>query len=313
MSRTLAALQTNQQPITEQQPIQHSIWQRWKRILKIIIGTGLLAFSVKCIFDPCGMVVGGFSGVAIIVKELTSDWIEGGIPLGITTLALNIPVFCVAFPVRGKEFVGRTLLATVLLSMWLELLPFVRVAEQDFVLAAVFGGLTGGAGIGLVLSTGTTTGGTDMLGSILQLKLTGFTVAQIMGVLDGIIIIAGAFLFGFPSALYALVAVYVTAKTTDMLVVGLGYARSVYIITDKPEAVAERVFEQVDRGITSIYAKGMYTGNEKTILFCVVTKKEIVRLKECIYIIDPEAFVIVTEAKEVHGEGFRHNEQNKIG
>lgn len=287
--------------------------KRIKNVLAIIIGTGLLAFSVKCIYDPCGMVVGGFSGVAIIVKHLTGGLVEGGIPLGITTFALNVPVFCVAYPMRGRKFIMRTLLATVLLSLWLELLPVVQVAKQDFVLAAVFGGITGGAGIGMVLATGTTTGGTDMLGSLLQIKFPSFSVAQIMAVLDGIIIVAGAFLFGFPSALYALVAVYVTAKTSDMLVVGLGYARSVYIVTEKPEAVSEQVFKQVDRGITGIYAKGMYTGQDKTILFCVVTKKEIIRLKESVLEADPAAFVIVTEAKEVHGEGFRHNEQNNFG
>ena len=107
-------------------------------------------------------------------------------------------------------------------------------------------------------------------------------------------------LFGFPSALYALVAVYVTTKVSDMLVIGFGYARSVYIVTSKPEAVAEKVFREIDRGVTGIYAKGMYTGQDKTLLFCVVTKKEIIRLKECIHAVDSEAFVIVTEAKEVH-------------
>lgn len=292
---------------------QTSVWQQLKKIFTIIIGTGLLAFSVKCIYDPCGMVVGGFSGIAIIVKHLTADWFNGGIPLGITTLALNIPVFCIAYPVRGKDFVKRTLGATILLSLWLEILPVVEVADQDFVLAALFGGITGGAGIGLVLTTGTTTGGTDLLGSIIQTKTPVYSVAQIMAVLDGIIIVAGAFLFGFPSALYALVSVYVTAKISDGLVVGLGYARSVYIITEKAKEVADEVFLKVERGVTGIYGQGMYTGREKTILFCVVTKKEIIRLKDCVYAVDPEAFVIVSEAKEVHGEGFRHIEQNKIG
>lgn len=290
-----------------------SLWQQIKKLLTIIAGTGLLAFSVKCIYDACGMVVGGFSGVAILVKHVTGGIIEGGIPLSVTTLVLNLPVFCAAYPIRGRQFVGRTLFATLLLSLWLELLPFVQVVEKDFVLAAIFGGITGGAGIGLVLTTGSTTGGTDMLAALIQTKLRGYTVAQIMAVLDGIIIVAGAFLFGFQSALYALVAVYVAAKVSDMLVMGLGYARSVYIVTDRPEAVAKQVFQEIDRGVTGIYAKGMYTGQEKTLLFCVATKKEIVRLKECIYSVDTEAFVIVSEAKEVHGEGFRHNEQNQFG
>ena len=289
--------------------IHHSI----RTILLIITGTGLLAFAVKCVYDPSGLVVGGFSGIAILVKEVSSYWMKEGIPLGLTTFLLNLPVFAAAWPMKGKEFVTRTFLATILLSSWLLVIPDIHVAETDLVLAAVFGGVSAGAGIGLVLSTGTTTGGTDMLGSLLQRMFPSYTIAQIMAVLDAIIIIAGGFLFGFSSALYAVVSVYVTTKISDALVVGTRYARSAYIITKKPEDVAKEIFRRLERGVTGIYAQGMYTGQDRKILFCVVSKKQIVRLKSCVYEQDPDAFVIVTEAKEVLGEGFRHNEQRRIG
>lgn len=291
---------------------QTKVSQKIKTILLIIVGTGLFSFSIKCVFDPSGMVVGGFSGIAILVKEISSHWINGGIPLGLTTFLLNVPVFIVAYPIKGKRFVFGTLFATVLVSVWLLVIPDIHIVEKDMVLATIFGGVSGGAGIGLVLSTGTTTGGTDMLGSLLQRMFPGYTVAQIMAILDGLIILTGAFLFGFSSALYAVSSVYITTKISDALVVGTRYARSVYIITKDPQRVAQEIFQRLERGVTGIYAQGMYTGQDRKILFCVVSKKQIVRLKNCVSECDPEAFVIVTEAQEVLGEGFRHIEQRRI-
>lgn len=288
---------------------QQSFWQNLKRYFYMLLGTGLLAFSVKCVYDPSGMVVGGFTGVAILVKEISSRWIDGGIPLGVTTFLLNLPVFFLAYPIKGKAFVLRTFFATLLVSLWLLVLPDTFVEQQDFVLAALFGGVSSGAGIGIVLTTGTTTGGTDMLASLLQRKFPAYTIAQIMAVMDALIIIAGSFLFGLPMALYAVASVYVTAKVSDAIVVGIGYARSVFIVTNQPQDVAEQIFGSLKRGVTGISAQGMYTQKERMLLFCVVAKKQIVRLKECIYEVDPNAFVIVTEAREVHGEGFRQIEQ----
>lgn len=289
--------------------IRESLWQTIKQFLIMLVGTGLLAFSVKCVYDPAGMVVGGFSGIAILVKEISGRWIDGGIPLGITTFSLNLPLFFVACPIKGRAFVFRTFFATLLVSLWLLILPDVFQVEKDFVLAALFGGISSGAGIGIVLTTGTTTGGTDMLASLIQRKFPIYTIAQIMAVLDAIIIIAGSFLFGLPMALYAVASVYVAAKISDAIVVGIGYARSVFIVTNQPGEVAQQIFEQIKRGVTGISAQGMYTGKERMLLFCVVAKKQIIRLKECVYEVDPDAFVIITEAKEVNGEGFCHIEQ----
>ena len=286
---------------------------RVKVFLYIVIGTGIFAVSVQGVYDPCGMVVGGFSGIAIMVKELTGGLFKGGIPLGLTTFVLNVPLFIVALPLKGRRFIIKTLLATVLLSVWLGVLPPMNLVGGDFVLGTLFGGLLCGVGIGMVLATGATTGGTDMLASVLQRFIPIYSIAQIMFMLDAIIIIAGALLFGLPSALYAATSVYVTSKISDAFVVGARYAKSVYIITSEPEAVAQAVFREVERGVTGLSGKGMYTGREKLVLFCVVAKKEIVRLKECIYRTDPDAFVIVTEAQEVNGEGFHHITQNQIG
>lgn len=289
-------------------------WHTIKTIISVIIGTAVFAISVKWVYDPCGMVVGGFSGIAIIVRELSARLFGTPVPLGLTTFVLNVPLFLVALPMKGRSFIVKTGAATALLSFWLMVLPEVDAAGRDLVLAAVFGGVLCGLGIGLVLSSGATTGGTDMLASVLQRCFPVYSVAQIMFVLDGFIILAGAFLFGIPSALYAVTSVYVTSRLSDAIVVGARYAKSVYIISSKPEAVAQAVFDEVNRGVTGLTGRGMYTGADKLVLFCVVSRKEIVRLKECVYKVDNNAFVIVSEAQEVHGEGFYHQiEQKNIG
>lgn len=281
---------------------------KYKEIIKkyvlIVFGTGLLAFAVKCVYDPVQMVIGGFSGVAILIKQLTQPFIRNGIPLGITTFILNVPVFLIAYPLKGRKFIGRTFIAMVLVSLWLLILPDITIQSNDYFLAAVFGGLVEGAGIGMVLSTGSTTGGTDMIASLLQLRYRQYSIAQIMAVLDGIIILAGGFRFGLPVALYAVASVYIAAKVSDAIVIGTHFAKSVYIVTDHPDIIAEELMKKLSRGITGIPAVGMYTGASKKLLFSVVSKKEIVQLKDIVYRLDEKAFVIVTEAKEVLGEGF---------
>lgn len=284
---------------------QKKIWKNNIRTyVLILIGTGLLAFAIRCVYDPCGMVVGGFSGVAILVRSVSSHWIEGGIPLGMTTLILNVPVFVAAYPLKGKAFVKRCLLSTILVSTWLFVMPDIYKVEKDFVLASVFGGIAGGAGIGMVLAAGATTGGTDMLGSLLQPLFPEYSVAQIMAVLDGIIIVAGGFVFGITSALYAVLSVFVTAKVSDAIALGGRYARCVYIITECEQEVSDEILRRLKRGVTSIEARGMYTGRPRKLLYCVVDRKEVVRLKKIVQQKDPAAFVIVNEAQEVLGEGF---------
>lgn len=271
---------------------------------RILLGTGLLAFSIKSIYEPCGMVIGGFSGVAIIVKHLTQGLLEGGIPLGITTFCLNIPGFILAYPRKGANFVKKTIISTLLVSIWLMILPEYKLAPDDYLLTAIAGGVIGGAGIGIVLLAGSSTGGTDMVATLLQVKLPYYSVAQIMAGVDAIIMLASVYLFGIQAVLYAGVSLFIHAKVTDAFVLGTHFAKSVYIITEKPELIAEAIMERLQRGVTGIVAEGMYTGNEKKMLFCVVSKKEVVKIKQLVLENDRRAFVIVGEAKEVLGEGF---------
>ena len=271
--------------------------------LLIIIGTGLMATAITSCFDAAGMVTGGFSGIAIIVKAGTKGLYGNGVPLWVTNLVLNVPVFILAAKIKGFSFVKKALMGDISLTVWLAVLPAWKLSEDIF-LAALYGGILQGVGIGLVFLGGGTTGGTDLLAAIIQKYMKHYSIAQVMQFVDGAVVVAGMYVFGVERALYAIIAVYLVTKVSDGIIEGLKFSKSVYIITDKPDEVSRMVMEDIDRGITGIRAKGMYSGNDKLMLFCVVGKKELVHLKEMIDEIDPKAFVIVGDAREVHGEGF---------
>lgn len=273
--------------------------------LAITTGTILIAFAIKNIFDPVSMVTGGVSGAAIILKELWQ------IPLWLTNTVLNIPLFLAAFRMMGWQFIGRTLYSTVMLSVALYILPEIELVKEDMILSALFGGALSGVGTGLVFLGGCTTGGTDMLAVLIRGKLRHYSSAQIMQVLDGMIVAAGAVVFGIRPSLYALIAIFCVSRVTDRLIEGMKFSKEAWIISEKHKEIAAAVMERMGRGITSIKAVGMYSGEEKNMLFCVVSPKEIVKIKSIVREFDSHAFFIVSDAREVFGEGFIEKE-NRI-
>lgn len=277
-----------------------------KEYFMIAIGTALVSMAYSWIYDPIHLVDGGFTGLAIVIKSITSKIISGGIPLWVTNTALNFPIFVVAYITMGKKFVGRTLFGAVMLSFWLGVLPALDIPKGDYVIAAVFGGLLAGVGLGLTFKSKATTGGTDMVAALIHNKLLKhYSVAQIMQFVDFIIIGIGLVIFGLRSTLYAMIAITIASKTSDTILEGFKFSKGAYIITDKYDEVAETLLEALDRGVTGLDARGMYTGDKKCVLYCVVSKKEIVTLKEIVVQIDPNAFVIVSDVREVLGEGFQ--------
>ena len=263
-----------------------------------------MAFAIKSTFDPIGLVTGGFTGIGIMLRRLTMDVWEGGIPIWLTNLVLNIPLFLVAWRLKGRRFIGRTLAASLLLSFWLGVIPDCDLAGGDYLLAAVYGGVLTGAGIGLVLSAQVATGGTDLIATLLHMRLRAYSIAQILQVIDGAIILAGIYVCGIRASLYAVFAVYITSRVSDLITEGGKFSKAVYIISDRYEQIADAVLHQMNRGTTLLPAVGMYRSEERNMLFCVVSKKEVVVLKEYIKQIDVHAFVIVTDVREVLGEGF---------
>ncbi len=275
-------------------------------IILIILGSGLMALAIKCIYDPVGMVTGGFSGVAIIVKSITAAaGLKDGIPLSFTSFFLNIPVFLISLRVKGKQFVGKSFLAMTLLSVWLAIWPEWDFVSGDYVLAGIFGGGISGLGTGLMLIARCTTGGTDMLAAVVQTKMRHYSIVQIMQVMDAAVVLVGLYLFGLQSALYAIIAIIIVTKVSDIILEGMQISRAVYILSEKTAEISDRIMHTLERGVTGLNARGMYTDREKCMLFCVVSKKEIAALKDLVMEVDPQAFLIVCDAREVWGEGFQ--------
>ncbi len=264
----------------------------------ILLGAFIMGFAIKNIYAPVNLVTGGVSGIAIILRA------KAGIPLWVTNTILNIPLFLVSVRLKGWRFLKRTMAATAAVSVSLYVLPELPFLMDDLFLTALFGGLISGVGAGLVFSCQATTGGTDMLAALIQRKLPHYSIAQIMQVLDAIVVLVGASVFGITYALYALIAIFAVVKVSDGLIEGLKFSKAAIIISEKSGEIAQAIIHELDRGVTGLDARGMYSGAQKNVLFCVVSKKEIVQLKDLVVGHDSQAFVIVSDAREVLGEGF---------
>jgi uncharacterized membrane-anchored protein YitT (DUF2179 family) len=275
-----------------------------RKYLLILVGSILIAFSVNFIYEPMELVTGGVSGLAIVVKYWTSALIEGGIPIWLFTIACNLPLYFLAIKMQGAKFLFTTLFGTVAFIFALMVVPIYDLQLDDYLLASILGGVIGGVGIGLVFSVQASTGGTDLLATLIHFKHRHISVPQILIVIDGIIIFVGAIAFGLGNALYATIAVFITAKVSDGILEGLKFAKMAYIISDDYLRIADAIMHQMDRGVTGIDATGMYSSRDKKMLFCVVSKNEIVKIIEIAQRIDPKSFVIVSDVREVMGEGF---------
>lgn len=270
----------------------------WVDYTLIIVGAFIMGFAIKNMYDPVNLVTGGVSGVAIIMKELAH------VPLWVTNTVLNIPLFLAAWKIKGWGFIKRTAVATVALSVSLYVIPETHILTDDIFLAALFGGIISGIGTGLVFMFSATTGGTDMLAALIQRKLRQYSIAQIMQVLDGMVVLAGAAVFGVQYALYALIAIFCVSKISDGILDGMKFSKQAFIISDHYQEIANAIMIRMERGVTSLDGNGMYSGKERKILFCVVAPKEIVKIREIVREFDPGAFVIVSDVREVFGEGF---------
>ena len=273
--------------------------------LLIVAGTAVIAVSLQFFLDPDGMVPGGFTGIAIIVKELTKGIVPDGVPLWITNLVLNVPMVPIVLKINGWEFANRTVVGSLLLSFWLAVIPYVQLMEEpDLFLTSVFGGVSMGIGVGLVFLGKGTTGGTDMCGAILHHFFPYISLPKLMQLLDVVITSVGIMVFGIRIALYSIIVVYLTAKVSDRIMEGSTSAKMLYIISDQSALIAEKIIEKLGRGVTGLQGRGMYTNQDKTILICVISPREIARIKDVVLEADSRAFVIVNDSREVLGEGF---------
>ncbi len=263
----------------------------------IVLGAFIVGFAIKNIYDPQGLVTGGVSGLAIILKE------KAGIPLWVTNLVVNVPLFLLSLKINGWKFLKKVVVAETAMTVALAVLPEWAFLKDDLLLTALFGGIISGIGTGMMLLCHATTGGTDTMAALIHTRLKHYSIARILQVLDAGVVLAGATVFGIQYAFYAIIAVMALGKTTDSIIEGMHFAKAAYIISDHKEEIAAGIMD-MGRGVTVIDAKGAYTGERKDMLLCVVSKKEIVEVKELVAQIDPRAFVIVNDVREVLGEGF---------
>ena len=274
-----------------------------REYLLIIAGSFIMGYAIKNILDPVNLVTGGVSGFAVIFNGL---W---GVPLWVTNTVLNIPLFIVTYIIKGKGFMLKTITATAALSVALAIIPeHSIISDGDILLSAVFGGLIIGTGTGLVFMNRATTGGTDMLAADIQHFMRHKSVAQILMVLDGLVVLLGAGIFGINKALYAVISIFIVTAVSDRIIDGLKLGKAIYIISDRNPEIAERIMNEMNRGVTYIKAGKKYTGTQRDMLYVVIRGREVPQVKDIIYDEDKNAFVILSNATEVLGEGFVERE-----
>ena len=283
-----------------------------KDIFLILLGTFSMALSINLFFEPMDLVTGGVTGLALIVRYLTEGMVEGGLPIWLLNFAFNIPLFIAAFIILGFRTIAKTLFATLSLTGFLYIIPStVDYFEGDLLLSGIFGGILAGIGIGLVILTMTTTGGTDLLAMMVQKKKPYYSIPQLIMVIDGLVVVCGAIAFGIHKSLYAIIAVFVCSKISDSILEGMKFAKSAFIISDHHQLIADEVLHALNRGVTGLHATGMYSNVGKNVLLCVVSKKEMATLLDIVHKNDPRAFIIVSDVREVKGEGFIEYIQQK--
>lgn len=267
------------------------------------VGVFLMSIGLAYFLAPNTIAPGGVTGFAIVIEKTTK------IPIYITNLVINIPLFILGAKILGKITALKTLYATVLLSFFLKILP-PAILTYDLLLAAIFGGVLAGIGLGIVFKFGGTTGGTDLAGAILNRKFPSFSIATFMMMIDILVVaFAGIVERKIETSLYSVISMFVTIKVIDMILEGIGYLKGFFIITTKPEEISEKLMKDLDRGVTSLAGKGMYTKEEKDVLLCVVNRSQFSQTKEIVKQVDPKAFIMVTEMYEVLGEGFKETDK----
>ncbi|NLY77580.1 MAG: YitT family protein [Tissierellia bacterium] len=272
-------------------------------LIGLTIGTLLLAFALALFQEPNMIAPGGVTGFAIVLKKLT------GIPVYLTNLLVNIPLFIIGIILLGKNFGWKTLYSTVLLSLFLKIIPETALTK-DLLLASIFGGLVAGAGLGIVFKFGGTTGGTDLAGSILNKLFPAFSTSRFMMGIDLMVVaFAGIVDQKVETSLYSVISLFITVKVIDLVLEGFDNLKAFMIITDKPMEISSKIMKDLDRGVTLFNAKGMYTMEDRNVLLCVVNRYQFTKIRNIVYEIDEDAFVMVADVYEVLGEGFKEIEK----
>ena len=278
--------------------MKHDVRDSIVEYVYVIVGAAIIAIGFNVFLLPNQVASGGVSGISTILHGLF------GWNPGIVQYAFNIPLFIAGVLLLGKKFGIKSFIGTITLPFIVLLTNSWEPWTDNPLLGALFGGIVVGSGIGLVFKGNASTGGTDLLAQIIT-KFTGLSLGTSVLLIDGVIAISAAIVFDLEKGLYALIGLYVTTKTIDIIQLGFSQSKMVYIITLKQDEVREAIYAEINRGVTKLPAIGGYTGEARPVLMVVVYQTEFTKLKQLIKSVDPSAFVIVSDAYEVLGEGFK--------
>ena len=271
-----------------------------------LFGGAVYALAVVMIVTPNQISPGGVTGIASLLNVLFS------LPVGTTVFLLNLPLLAAGFLRFGGFFILKTGIATLTVSLWLDLFsPLIKPVTLDPILAAIFGGVLMGTGLGIVMLRGATTGGMDIVAKLIHQKFPHITVGRVMLAGDAAVVLLAALVYQNPaSGLYSIVALYASSRVMDTLLYGSDKGKMIYIVTSKPEEASDRITEIMRRGVSLMEVVGGYTGKRHTMLMCTVRRHEVSQLLQIVKALDPQAFIVVGEAGEIIGEGFKPMEKD---
>lgn len=272
----------------------------FKDIIISLIGCLIAAFGTACFLLPNQLSSGGFTGIATILYYFLK-W-----QMGTTIILMNIPLFIISYFKVGKDFFFKSLISTFAFSKFIDFFERFIIIENDKFLASIYGGVLTGIGLAIVLKGKSSTGGSDLIGQLAQAYNNRLKISNIMIGLDIIIVFLNILFFRtIVIGLYSFVAIYIIEKMLDIVFEGVNFCKAIYIISDESEKISKAIVADMDKGVTGFYGKGMYKNSDKLILMCVTKRRSIIRIKELARAIDNSAFIIILDAREVYGLGFK--------
>lgn len=292
------------------QAVKNKASDLFKDLVSYIVGSILLAVSIDMFTAPNHIAPGGVSGISTMINYLTK------LPIGTMSLILNIPIFIWAFIELGMEGVAKSLIATVISSVAIDAIsPMVQPYNGNPMLASIFGGVLQGIALALVFMRSATTGGTDLIARLLGRHVRFISIGKLMLCVDGVIVAASAVVYhSIENAMYAVITIFVCSKLIDTILYGtdIGTGKVLFIISSKSDEIADDILSDVDRGVTVLKSRGAYSGREGEVLLCAVRRFEVSKVKDIVHSIDKRAFIIVGEAGEITGEGFRPVREERV-
>ncbi|MBC8536287.1 YitT family protein [Feifania hominis] len=275
--------------------------QRVVDYLFVTAGSIVMAFGVAAFLAPNQIAAGGVSGLSTVLNHLF------GLPIGLMILLFNVPLFLAGAKALGRDVLIKSIYGTVVSSVAIDLITnYLPCYEGDRLLAAIFGGVLSGLGLSLIFMRGGSSGGTDLLALLVRRAVPHMTLGSLIMMIDGaVVLFAGVAYRNLESILYAVIVMYISTTLINRVLDGLDYAKLLYIISDREQEIGEAITQSLSRGLTVLPGKGFYTGSDKPVLLCVVRRNESYTVRRLVHEIDPEAFLIVTDATEVLGEGFK--------